>query len=182
MTPSHWVSIFTLDLWLIFLSIHIADDMVTDDADATMNSDPTQPPGIPDPYYPIALPIDQAFKAKYVFHHRRGKTFQERLYVFLEHPGGWLCFVYHFTVWVIFIFFDCCYLLPLEEGRFLNAKSIYLSRQLRKGIQPSTYIVWKPTGICKSQLSYILWNRFNQERMEYPFCACRRQNVPTYDT
>lgn len=54
--------------------------------------------GIPDPYYPIALPIDTAFKAKYVFHHRRGKTFQERLYVFLEHPGGWLCFIYHFTV------------------------------------------------------------------------------------
>jgi hypothetical protein len=54
--------------------------------------------GIPDPYYPIALPIDQAFKAKYVFHHRRGKTFQERLYVFLEHPVGWICFVYHFTV------------------------------------------------------------------------------------
>lgn len=54
--------------------------------------------GVPDPYYPIALPIDQAFKAKYVFHHRRGKTFQERMYVFLEHPGGWLCFIYHFTV------------------------------------------------------------------------------------
>ncbi|KAG5683159.1 hypothetical protein PVAND_012456 [Polypedilum vanderplanki] len=54
--------------------------------------------GVDNPYYPIALPIDQAFKAKYVFHHRRGKTFQERLYVFLEHPGGWLCFIYHFTV------------------------------------------------------------------------------------
>ena len=56
------------------------------------------PPAVENPYYPIALPIDQAFKAKYVFHHRRGKTFQERLYVFLEHPGGWLCFIYHFTV------------------------------------------------------------------------------------
>lgn len=54
--------------------------------------------GVPDPYYPIALPIDQAFKAKYVFHHRRGKTIQERFYVFLEHPGGWVCFIYHFTV------------------------------------------------------------------------------------
>lgn len=59
--------------------------------------------GVPDPYYPIYLPIDQAFKAKYVFHHKKGKTFQERLYVFLEHPGGWLCFIYHFTVWVSFI-------------------------------------------------------------------------------
>jgi hypothetical protein len=57
-----------------------------------------EPPGVPDPYYPIYLPIDQAFKAKYVFHHKKGKTFQERVYVFLEHPGGWLCFVYHFTV------------------------------------------------------------------------------------
>lgn len=56
------------------------------------------PPGVPDPYYPIYLPIDQAFKAKYVFHHKKGKTFQERVYVFLEHPGGWLCFIYHFTV------------------------------------------------------------------------------------
>uniref|UniRef100_A0A182K4J3 Uncharacterized protein n=1 Tax=Anopheles christyi TaxID=43041 RepID=A0A182K4J3_9DIPT len=54
--------------------------------------------GVPNPYYPIALPIDQAFKAKYVFHHRRGKTVQERFYVFLEHPGGWICFVYHFSV------------------------------------------------------------------------------------
>ncbi|XP_052891838.1 potassium voltage-gated channel subfamily KQT member 4-like [Anopheles moucheti] len=57
--------------------------------------------GVPNPYYPIALPIDQAFKAKYVFHHRRGKTVQERFYVFLEHPGGWLCFVYHFSVFLL---------------------------------------------------------------------------------
>ncbi|CAH1398245.1 unnamed protein product [Nezara viridula] len=64
------------------------------------SEDPTPPvaPGVPDPYYPIYLPIDQAFKAKYVFHQRRGKTFQERVYVFLEHPGGWICFFYHFTV------------------------------------------------------------------------------------
>ncbi|XP_058054862.1 potassium voltage-gated channel subfamily KQT member 4-like [Anopheles bellator] len=57
--------------------------------------------GVPNPYYPIALPIDQAFKAKYVFHHRRGKTVQERFYVFLEHPVGWLCFVYHFSVFLL---------------------------------------------------------------------------------
>ncbi|KAG8226102.1 hypothetical protein J437_LFUL006731 [Ladona fulva] len=58
-------------------------------------------PGVPDPYYPIYLPMDQAFKAKYVFHHKRAgrtRTMQERTYVFLEHPGGWLCFIYHFTV------------------------------------------------------------------------------------
>lgn len=53
---------------------------------------------MPDPYYPIYLPIDQEFKAKYVFSQRKGKTFKERLYTFLEHPCGWLCFIYHFTV------------------------------------------------------------------------------------
>lgn len=64
----------------------------------TGHSPATDPRGIPDPYYPIYLPIDQAFKAKYIFHQRRSKTFQERVYVFLEHPQGWLCFFYHFFV------------------------------------------------------------------------------------
>lgn len=71
------------------------DDEESEDDD---EGAPAIPTGVPDPYYPIALPIDQEFKTKYVFHHRRGKTFQERLYVFLEHPGGWICFVYHFSV------------------------------------------------------------------------------------
>ncbi|XP_054267583.1 potassium voltage-gated channel subfamily KQT member 1 isoform X2 [Macrosteles quadrilineatus] len=62
---------------------------------------PAPPAGVPDPYYPIYLPIDQAFKAKYIFHQRRGKTFQERVYVFLEHPVGWVCFVYHFSVFMV---------------------------------------------------------------------------------
>ncbi|KAG8243801.1 Potassium voltage-gated channel sub KQT member 1 [Homalodisca vitripennis] len=62
------------------------------------------PQGVPDPYYPIYLPIDQAFKAKYIFHQRRGKTFQERVYVFLEHPVGWVCFVYHFSVYHGYIY------------------------------------------------------------------------------
>lgn len=80
------------------------DDIINND----MNAAEVEPPslnqaGVPDPYYPIYLPIDQAFKAKYVFHHKKGKTFQERLYVFLEHPGGWICFIYHFTVWVHFV-------------------------------------------------------------------------------
>lgn len=57
-----------------------------------------EPLGIPDPYYPIALPIDQQYKTKYAFHHKRGRTFQERLYVFLEHPVGWICFIYHIAV------------------------------------------------------------------------------------
>ncbi|XP_003243952.1 potassium voltage-gated channel subfamily KQT member 1 isoform X1 [Acyrthosiphon pisum] len=62
---------------------------------------PPAPPGVPDPYYPIYLPIDQAFKAKYVFHQRKGKTFQEKVYVFLEHPCGWICFIYHFAVFMV---------------------------------------------------------------------------------
>lgn len=74
------------------------EDESDEDADADGDELNAVPAGVPDPYYPIALPIDQEFKTKYIFHHRRGKTFQERLYVFLEHPGGWLCFVYHFTV------------------------------------------------------------------------------------
>ncbi|XP_025835043.1 potassium voltage-gated channel subfamily KQT member 1 [Agrilus planipennis] len=75
-----------------------ADDVI-DEGDLAETSD--APQGVPDPYYPIYLPIDQAFKTKYVFHHKKGKTFQERTYVFLEHPGGWLCFIYHFTVFML---------------------------------------------------------------------------------
>jgi len=77
------------------------EDIISDDVTGVEEEEEPPSPeqtGLPDPYYPIYLPIDQAFKAKYVFHHKRGKTFQERLYVFLEHPGGWLCFVYHFAV------------------------------------------------------------------------------------
>ncbi|XP_011310951.1 potassium voltage-gated channel subfamily KQT member 1 isoform X1 [Fopius arisanus] len=78
----------------------IIDDDVNDDEVEEEPAIPVQT-GVPDPYYPIYLPIDQAFKAKYVFHHKKGKTFQERLYVFLEHPGGWLCFVYHCSVFMV---------------------------------------------------------------------------------
>lgn len=74
------------------------DDLGEEDDEDAVGGGGVVPAGVPDPYYPIALPIDQQFKTKYMFHHRRGKTFQERLYVFLEHPGGWICFVYHFTV------------------------------------------------------------------------------------
>ncbi|XP_065213038.1 potassium voltage-gated channel subfamily KQT member 1 isoform X2 [Planococcus citri] len=78
------------------------NDPPTPSSDAEEEPAPNAAPvGIPDPYYPIYLPIDQEFKAKYVFHQRRGKTFQERVYVFLEHPCGWLCFIYHFTVFLV---------------------------------------------------------------------------------
>lgn len=80
---------------------HRSKDVIApeDVVDEEAGEEPSDTPrGVPDPYYPIYLPIDQAFKAKYVFHHKKGKTFQERTYVFLEHPGGWICFFYHFTV------------------------------------------------------------------------------------
>ncbi|XP_076249487.1 potassium voltage-gated channel subfamily KQT member 1-like [Calliopsis andreniformis] len=78
------------------------DDIIDNDVNAAEVEPPSlNQTGVPDPYYPIYLPIDQAFKAKYVFHHKKGKTFQERLYVFLEHPGGWICFIYHFTVFMV---------------------------------------------------------------------------------
>lgn len=87
---------------ILKIALSADDDVIgdedNDDVDESANKPAGAGTGVPDPYYPIALPIDQAFKAKYIFHHRRGKTFQERLYVFLEHPGGWLCFIYHFTV------------------------------------------------------------------------------------
>ncbi|XP_063927847.1 potassium voltage-gated channel subfamily KQT member 1-like isoform X2 [Zophobas morio] len=77
------------------------EDVVDEEDDDDVEAAGDTPRGVPDPYYPIYLPIDQAFKAKYVFHHKKGKTCQERTYVFLEHPGGWLCFIYHFTVFML---------------------------------------------------------------------------------
>ncbi|MPC80139.1 uncharacterized protein LOC123520137 [Portunus trituberculatus] len=52
----------------------------------------------PENFYPIFLPMDQAFKAKYVFTNKKGKTLKEKTYLFLEHPCGWCCFFYHFIV------------------------------------------------------------------------------------
>lgn len=52
----------------------------------------------PENFYPIFLPMDQAFKAKYVFSNKKGKTCKEKIYLFLEHPCGWCCFFYHFVV------------------------------------------------------------------------------------
>ncbi|XP_063862277.1 potassium voltage-gated channel subfamily KQT member 1-like isoform X3 [Scylla paramamosain] len=54
----------------------------------------------PENFYPIFLPMDQAFKAKYVFTNKKGKTLKEKTYLFLEHPCGWGCFFYHFFVFM----------------------------------------------------------------------------------
>ncbi|CAG9835847.1 unnamed protein product [Diabrotica balteata] len=74
------------------------EDEEVDEVDDIVDPPLNIPRGVPDPYYPIYLPIDQEFKTKYLFHFKRGKTVQERTYLFLEHPGGWFCFIYHFSV------------------------------------------------------------------------------------
>ncbi|XP_076255707.1 potassium voltage-gated channel subfamily KQT member 1-like isoform X2 [Rhynchophorus ferrugineus] len=76
-------------------------DLADDEEEDIVGGVDGVPRGVPDPYYPIYLPIDQAFKSKYVFHHKKGKTLQEKTYVFLEHPIGWLCFIYHFIVFML---------------------------------------------------------------------------------
>ena len=53
--------------------------------------------------YPIFLPIDRDYESKYTFHYRSvqrksKKSLKERAYLFLEHPMGWGCFLYHFSV------------------------------------------------------------------------------------
>jgi hypothetical protein len=54
-------------------------------------------------FQPVYLPIDKSYESKYVMHkyrlgRRRGKTFQEQTYLFLEHPSGWFGFIYHMSV------------------------------------------------------------------------------------
>ena len=54
-------------------------------------------------WYPLFLPMDRDFEAKYLEHflsgNKKGKpTLQERVYRFLEHPAGWCGFLYHLFV------------------------------------------------------------------------------------
>jgi len=51
--------------------------------------------------------------------HRRGRAYvikivQGRIYNFLERPTGWKCFIYHFTVYVLYI---VCLWLPYGIGQ-----------------------------------------------------------------
>ena len=54
--------------------------------------------------YPLYLPMDRDFEAKYMDrylnkHSKQGKkTKQEKVYMFLEHPNGWCGFLYHMSV------------------------------------------------------------------------------------
>ena len=56
-------------------------------------------------FLPVFLPIDRKYETKYMMHKyrlgvggRRGRTFQEKTYLFLEHPCGWIGFSYHMSV------------------------------------------------------------------------------------
>ena len=55
-------------------------------------------------FNPIFLPIDRNYETKYLMHKyrlgrgKRGRTFQENTYLFLEHPCGWIGFMYHMSV------------------------------------------------------------------------------------
>lgn len=65
------------------------------DADKDLNTT------LAEEFYPIFLPIDQKdFRAIYGFARKfhRKKSLQDRTYIFLEHPVGWICFFYHFGV------------------------------------------------------------------------------------
>ena len=55
-------------------------------------------------FHPIFLPIDRNYESKYLMQKyrlgrgRRGRTFKEKTYLFLEHPCGWIGFLYHMSV------------------------------------------------------------------------------------
>ena len=53
--------------------------------------------------YPIFIPVDQVPEQVSTMGYQRNKsrklkTKQERVYIFLEHPGGWMGFAYHMSV------------------------------------------------------------------------------------
>ena len=81
---------------LLFLDGEMNED---DELVVTQIDHGTGPNGLSNYLYPIYLPMDQEFKTKYVFStKRKPKSLQENVYLFLEHPGGWMCFIYHFSV------------------------------------------------------------------------------------
>ena len=53
---------------------------------------------------PLCLPVDRAFESKYLYRYLakniagRKPTPQEKIYMFLEHPSGWMGFLYHMMV------------------------------------------------------------------------------------
>ena len=53
---------------------------------------------------PLCLPVDRTFESKYLYAYLaknivgRKPTKQEKIYMFLEHPSGWLGFTYHILV------------------------------------------------------------------------------------
>lgn len=54
-------------------------------------------------WFPLYLPIDKAFEAKYLAARKTSKkTAKEHIYLFLEHPAGWFGFIYHMLVYLYF--------------------------------------------------------------------------------
>ena len=54
-------------------------------------------------YQPLCLPMDRAFESKYLYQYlaknsSRRVTPKEKVYMFLEHPSGWMGFLYHMVV------------------------------------------------------------------------------------
>ena len=55
-------------------------------------------------FHPIFLPIDRNYESKYLMQKyrlgqgKRGRSFREKTYLFLEHPCGWFGFMYHMSV------------------------------------------------------------------------------------
>ncbi len=52
---------------------------------------------------PLYLPMDKrSFELKYSTYSQKksGKSARENIYLFLEHPSGWIGFTYHFTVYL----------------------------------------------------------------------------------
>ncbi|XP_020282867.1 potassium voltage-gated channel subfamily KQT member 1 isoform X3 [Pseudomyrmex gracilis] len=76
------------------------EDMVTCDEEEDLASPNTS--GLTEPSF-VCLPRDQNFLAKYTLPPQRCRTWQERIYVFLEHPGTTLCIIYHLVVFVVVV-------------------------------------------------------------------------------
>ncbi|XP_040574219.1 potassium voltage-gated channel subfamily KQT member 1 isoform X2 [Lepeophtheirus salmonis] len=84
----------------------------------------------------IYLPIDQQFMSKYSFCNGRGynkaalatRSLKDRVYLFLEHPTGWICFSYHVSVFMaVLICLIFSVLSTIEEyENFANGKLFWM--------------------------------------------------------
>ena len=77
-----------LQIWLLLCGWRLIDSSPSSDSN-TQSQRSTKHPLAYDP-------------SKYQQKRGMKNTFQGAIYNFLERPTGWKCFVYHFTVWVVF--------------------------------------------------------------------------------